>query len=147
MSVLLDVNLLVYAALPSSSEHEMARIWLEERFADRDSFVALTWSVLYGFMRLVSSRRVVGDEAIGPAQAWEAADAFRLQPTTRVVAAGETHADVATELMSTPGLSPNDIPDVFLAAVAIEHGLILCSHDHGFARFYGLRWTDPLAVR
>ncbi len=34
--------------------------------------------------------------------------------------------------------------DAHLAALAIEHGLILCSTDGDFARFPGLRWENPL---
>ena len=41
-------------------------------------------------------------------------------------------------------VSSNDVPDVYHAALAIERGLTLATHDHGFARFAGLRWTDPL---
>jgi len=37
------------------------------------------------------------------------------------------------------------VPDAHLAALAIEHGLILCSADADFARFPGLRWENPLA--
>jgi predicted nucleic acid-binding protein len=36
------------------------------------------------------------------------------------------------------------VPDAHLAALAIEHGLTLCSTDRDFARFECLRWTDPL---
>ncbi len=31
-----------------------------------------------------------------------------------------------------------------LAALAIEHGLTLCSTDTDFARFTELRWQNPL---
>lgn len=30
---------------------------------------------------------------------------------------------------------------------AIEHGLLLCSTDRDFARFEGLRWSDPRGGR
>jgi hypothetical protein len=40
----------------------------------------------------------------------------------------------------------NDVPDAHFAALAIEHGLTLCSADAGFARFAGLRWENPLAA-
>jgi len=36
--------------------------------------------------------------------------------------------------------------DVHLAALAIEHGLALCSADTGFARYPNLRWVNPLAA-
>jgi len=37
------------------------------------------------------------------------------------------------------------VPDSHLAALAIEHGLTLCSLDRDFARFPGLRWQNPLS--
>jgi hypothetical protein len=38
------------------------------------------------------------------------------------------------------------IPDAHLAALAIEHGLDLCSTGGDFARFDGLRWVNPLSL-
>ncbi len=38
------------------------------------------------------------------------------------------------------------VPDAHLAALAIEHGLTLCSTDGDFARFADLRWENPLAA-
>jgi predicted nucleic acid-binding protein len=35
-------------------------------------------------------------------------------------------------------------PDAHLAALAMEHGLTLCSADRDFARFPGLKWANPL---
>jgi toxin-antitoxin system PIN domain toxin len=144
LSILVDTNLLVYAAMPTSRHHVQSREWLESQFGDDESFVGLTWQVLYGFMRLVSNRTVAGPDAIDPMGAWNAADAFRRQRNARVVAPGDNHAAIASDLVAVPGLRSNDLPDVQLAATAIEHGLELCTHDHGFARFPGLRWSNPL---
>ncbi len=41
-------------------------------------------------------------------------------------------------------LRGNLISDAHLAALAIEHGLTLCSVDTDFARFKELRWIDPV---
>ena len=38
----------------------------------------------------------------------------------------------------------NLVPDAVLAALAIEHGLELCSADTDFARFTEVRWRNPL---
>jgi len=35
---------------------------------------------------------------------------------------------------------------VEIAALAVEHGLVLASHDHGFRRFSRLRVVDPLTA-
>jgi hypothetical protein len=37
------------------------------------------------------------------------------------------------------------VPDAHLAALAIEHGLVLVSTNGDFARFPELRWENPLA--
>jgi hypothetical protein len=65
--------------------------------------------------------------------------AWMPQPTER-------HADVLVRLLSLPGISGKLIPDAHLAALAIEHGLTLCSADVDFARFAELRWENPLAA-
>ncbi len=57
------------------------------------------------------------------------------------------HREVLSALLREPGVSGNLVPDVDLAALAIEHGLTLCSTDGDFARFPGLRWEDPLRPR
>jgi len=44
-------------------------------------------------------------------------------------------------------ITGNLVPDAHLAALAIEHGLTLCSADGDFARFPGVRWENPLAQR
>ena len=51
-----------------------------------------------------------------------------------------------SRLLSLPGVRANLVHDAHLAALAIEHGLILCSTDGDFARFSGLRWQNPLAA-
>lgn len=62
----------------------------------------------------------------------------------RVVDAGKAHMVAADHLMATPGLRFIDAPDVHIAALAIEHGLVLATHDRGFRRFDGLRTFDPV---
>jgi uncharacterized protein len=140
----LDTNLLVYAALPAMTEHDRTRAWLEDRFADPDSSVVLCWPVLYSFVRLLSSPRVMREDAVPVAVAWQAAMTIRRQPRARLAVPGPAHHEIAGELMATPGLTSRDVPDVQLAALAVEQGLTLATHDRGFARFSMLRWYDPL---
>lgn len=51
---------------------------------------------------------------------------------------------IAAELAEAPALRSDDVPDIEIAELAIEHGLVLASHDHGFRRFTRLRLVDPL---
>ncbi|MFN8186155.1 MAG: TA system VapC family ribonuclease toxin [Gaiellales bacterium] len=141
---LVDTNLLVYATFAEAPEHSRVRGWLESLLADADGSVALCWPVLYAFVRLITSTRVFGAQAVPVSRGWEVAAAYLSQPAVRVVAAGTRHATIAGELAATPGLRSEDVPDLEVAALAIEHGLVLATHDHGFRRFTGLRVVDPL---
>jgi uncharacterized protein len=38
------------------------------------------------------------------------------------------------------------VPDAHLAALAVEHGLTLCSTDGDFGRFSELLWENPLVA-
>lgn len=142
---LVDTNLLLYATFAAAPEHARARAWLSGRLADGDADVVLCWAVLYAFARLATSARVFGEHALPVATAWSTAEALLAQPAIRVVVPGEGHAAIAAELAATPGLRSEDVPDIELAALAIEHGLVLASHDAGLRRFARLRFVDPLA--
>jgi hypothetical protein len=48
-------------------------------------------------------------------------------------------------LLGEGAVRANLVPDAHLAALAIEHGLVLASTDGDFARFPGLRFVNPLA--
>jgi toxin-antitoxin system PIN domain toxin len=141
---LIDTNVLVYATFADAPEHDRAREWLEARLAEGDGTVALCWPVVYAFLRLITSPRVFGQHAVTVREGWAVAAAYLTQPAVRVVTPGSGHASIAAELADTPGLRSDDVPDVEIAALAIEHGLVLASHDHGFRRFSRLRVVDPV---
>ena len=141
---LVDTNLLVYATFAGAPEHARARAWLEERLAEGEDTVALCWPVLYAFLRLMTSPRVLGRDAVALSDGWGVVAAYLEQPAVRLVSAGAGHAAIAAELARTPGLRSDDVPDVEIAALAIEHGLALATRDHGFLRFARLRVIAPL---
>ena len=140
--ILVDANLLIYAHVKSFPQHARARKWLDARLSG-SAQVGLPWPSLLGFLRLVTNRRVFErPEATGYAWrqvlAWLECDVVWIpQPTDR-------HRDVLGRLLAKVNVAANLIPDAHLAALAIEHGLTLCSTDGDFARFPDLRWQDPL---
>jgi uncharacterized protein len=142
---LVDTNLLIYATFADAPEHERAREWVEARLAEAEDTIALCWPVVYAFVRLITSARVFGPHAVLVGDGWAVASAYLEQPAVRLVTAGPGHMAIAAELAATPGLRSDDVPDVEIATLAIEHGLVLASHDHGFRRFSRLRVIDPLA--
>lgn len=142
--ILVDTNLLIYATFAGAPEHGRARTWLQARLRRGEPTVAFCWPVLYAFVRLITSPRVFGPHAVTVGEGWAVAREYLSLPAVRLVVAGAGHASIAAELARTPGLSSQDVPDVQIAALAIEHGLVLASRDHGFRRFSQLRMVDPL---
>ena len=79
------------------------------------------------------------------AYAWQQVTHWLAAAPVWTPAPTERHAEVLGNLLALPGVHGNLAPDAHLAALAIEHGLTLCSADGDFARFPGLRWLNPLA--
>lgn len=80
------------------------------------------------------------------ADAWAQARAWLECEAVWIPQPAERHADLLGRLLSIPGAHGNLVPDAHLAALALEHGLVLCSSDSDFARFPALRWLNPLTA-
>lgn len=141
--LLVDTNLLIYAFRPESPEHPVARDWLST-LVNRGERLLLTSSALVSFARLSTSPRIVRRPA-EVHQVLAFIEALRAGSGTQQVEPGPGYAGIFSGICTEGGLRGNDIPDAHLAAVAIEHGAILATHDRGFDRFDGLRTVDPLA--
>ena len=59
---------------------------------------------------------------------------------------GPGHAAILAGFFGLAQMTGRLVPDAHLAALAIEHGLTLCSPDGDFAKFPGLKWLNPLAA-
>lgn len=137
-----DLNLLVYAYNRDAPDHDGARDWWEAAM-NGSRPVGLPWAVILGYIRLTTGRHVFRDpfppdEALGHVRSWLA------RPQVLLVQPGPRHLDLLAELMRAGSASGTHTTDVHLAALAIEHQAELCSNDSDFARYPGLRWTDPL---
>jgi toxin-antitoxin system PIN domain toxin len=106
--------------------------------------VGFAWVVVLGYVRLMTSR-AVRVEPIAPADAVADVRAWLARPHVVILQPGRRHLDLLDQLMTAGGASGAHATDAHLAAIAIEHQAELCSNDTDFARFPGLRWTDPLA--
>lgn len=137
-----DINLLVYSADESSTHHARARSWLEKTLSGTEE-VGFAWLVLLGFVRISTNPSAFGN-ALSLAKAFEFVDSWLDQPVATVVHPTPQHAATLRSLLEPLGTAGNLTSDAHLAALAIEHGAELCSRDTDFARFEGLRWTDPL---
>ena len=141
--ILIDANILIYAHVSSFAQHNLARDWLDQQL-NASARVGLPWTSLLAFLRLVTNPRVFEQpEAIR--DAWEQVHTWLTSETVWIPQPTERHADILGEFLASPGVHGNLVPDAHLAALAVEHGLTLCSTDGDFARFQGLRWLNPIA--
>ena len=140
--ILVDANLLVYAHVSSTVAHARARTWLDGQL-NGASQVALPWASLLAFVRLVSNPRVFPRPRT-VAEAWTQVEGWLALPTVWIPEATARHREVLAGLLGNESFRSNLVPDAHLAALALEHGLTLCSADGDFGRFKGLRWENPL---
>lgn len=139
--ILVDANLLIYAHVKDFAEHTVARQWLDDQLNEQPR-VGLPWSSLLAFMRLTTNARVF-ERPLSIRKAWGQVEAWLSAPASWIPTPGAQHAAIFGSLV--PHIArPNLVPDAHLAALAIEHGLTLCSTDGDFARFQELQWENPL---
>jgi toxin-antitoxin system PIN domain toxin len=141
--ILVDANLLIYAHVEDAPHHEAAHAWLDEQL-NRGPRVGLPWPSLLAFLRLTTNPRVF-ERPLSATQAWEQVEAWLSVPSVWLPGPTERHQQVLGTLLRQSGATGNLVPDAHLAALALEHGLTLCSTDGDFGRFRDLRWLNPLA--
>jgi len=141
--MLIDANLLIYAADQTAPEHRKASAWLTEQL-NGDRRVGLPWESLMAFFRITTHPRATANP-LQPADAWRFVRDWLAVDVAWVPVATDRHADVLTGLVDRYRISGNLVPDAQLAALAIEHGLEICSADTDFVRFTEVRWSNPIA--
>lgn len=107
--------------------------------------VGLPWPSLLAFLRIVTNPRIF-EKPESVMSAWGQVEAGLSCPNVWIPQPGEGHRALLARLPGQMSGGSNLVPDAHLAALAIEHGLTLCSTDGDFARFPGLRWMNPLTA-
>lgn len=142
--ILIDANLLLYAANQAAPEHEHARSWLDERL-NGTAPVGLPWPTLLAFVRLATNPAVVRHPA-SPTEAWQQVEEWLACQAVWTPVPGSDHRTILGQFLRARWMTSRLVADAHLAALAIEHGLTLHSTDGDFGRFPGLRWENPLAA-
>lgn len=134
---------MLYAVGEASPFHERASNWLTVQL-NGDRRVAFPWLSLIAFLRISTHERasahpLTADQAAAFVTDW-------LEPEVSwIPREGPGHARIMTDLITRYQLQGTVISDAHLAALAIEHGLVVCSNDSDFARFSEVRWANPVA--
>jgi uncharacterized protein len=140
--ILIDSNILIYAYASNSPHHQTARAWLDQQI-NNEMRVGMPWPSLLAFLRLMTNPRIA-NRPVPIADAWLQVSEWLACPSVWTPQPTEKHSQVLGELLANTRAQGNIVMDAHLAALAIEHGLTLCSADSDFAKFSGLRWTNPL---
>ncbi len=142
--ILVDTNLLVYAKVVDMPQHAAAKTWFDGQL-NTLARVGLPWHSLLGFLRIVTNPRIF-EHPQSIDSAWRQVTDWLSVRSVWVPAPTDRHAEVLGLLLAAARPRANLVPDAHLAALAIEHGLTLCSTDGDFGRFTGMRWHNPLAT-
>ena len=142
--LLLDVNIVLGAVRPDlNPESKVVRRWVEDALNGVER-VGVCDVVLASTIRLATNPRMMNNPS-GPDSAFDAVAEIRSGPAAVVVVPTSRHWGIFGGLVKTYRLRANDIPDAWLAALALDHGATLVTRDRGFARFEGLRTLNPVA--
>ena len=139
--ILLDANLLIYAYDHSSPFQQPTRRWLDGMI-ETQPVIGLPWISILAFLRITTHPALATCQSFGLAAA--IIEDWLALPNVRIIAPGANHWPILKRTATEAQARGAFVTDAALAALAIETGATLCSHDKGFRRFPGLRLLDPL---
>ena len=142
--VVIDTNVLLYAANRDSEFHEACRERLEGHRRSASPWF-MSWPICYEFLRVVTHPAI-------PATAWTVASAWRFLdtllecPSASILLPTSRHAAILAELLTqVPHLRGNILHDVHTAVLMREHGIReICTRDTDFHRFPSITVIDPI---
>jgi hypothetical protein len=143
MTLLLDVQLLIYAVFESYHEHSVTLAWLESILDDPSTLVGLPAHSLFGFIR-IATRPMPTFSPLTMSDALAQVELWIARPNVFVPQPAQDHFNRVARFMRQANGGYELVSDAHLAALAIEHGAAMCTHDSDFFRFDGLRILDPL---
>jgi toxin-antitoxin system PIN domain toxin len=144
--VVVDTNVLVYAADADSPFHRACRAWLEARRERAEAWYC-TWPVVYEFLRVTTHPRVMRNPWKSE-EAWGFLVALLESPGLGMLVPTLRHAEVAGQVLrELPHLAGNILHDAHTAILMREHGVRqVCTRDTDFHRFPFLEVVDPVST-
>ena len=139
--MIVDANVLLYAVDNTTTFHLQAREWLEAAL-NGPTRIGFPWPTLTAFQRISTHPRASANP-LDPRQAWAYVTDWLAADQAWIPVPGDRHATVLGSLLVRYDVRANLVTDAHLAALAIEHGVGVCSFDSDFARFPELTWVNP----
>ena len=142
--VVIDTNVLIYAASSSEPEREGCLEFLEARRRGVSPWF-MTWSIVYEFLRVSTHRRVWPNP--WPAnKALDFVGALLESESLQMLMETPRHSEIlASVVRDVPLVAGNFVHDAHIATLMREHGVrTIATRDTGFHRFPFLDVLDPL---
>lgn len=139
--MIVDANVLLYAVDTSSAFHQPAHEWLEQAL-NGPTRIGFPWVSLIAFQRISTHPRVSANP-LSPKEAWSYVADWLGAERSWVPVPTDRHGEILHRLIVDGDLRGNLVTDAHIAALAIEHGVGVCSMDTDFARFPELTWINP----
>jgi toxin-antitoxin system PIN domain toxin len=144
--IVVDTNILVYAADLRAAEHARCKELLEGWRAGNAAWF-LTWGICYEFLRVVTHPRVLRTP-------WNSREAHGFikalieSPGLDILVPTERHREVLGDVVrQVPMLAGNLWHDTETAVLMREHGVRrICTRDTDFHRFPFLEPVDPMVA-
>jgi toxin-antitoxin system PIN domain toxin len=128
-----DVNVLVAAHHSSHPHHRIAADWLQGTLTSANGQVMrLPMAVISGFLRLVTHPKIFSHPATA-AQAVDFIDWLLDDPAVRLLDSTQEWPSLR-QLVLDKAMSANQIPDAWLAAMALSLGEPFVTFDRDFRR-------------
>ncbi len=143
--MLIDANILLYAYFPRAKQHDACRQWLEDAFSG-PSPAYLAWITILAFLRIATSNRVF-EQPLSMSEAKAVVSGWISAPTVFVLEPGERYWEILSDVLIRAQVTGPLVTDAALAALALEHGMTLCTADRDFTRFPGLITVNPAEGR
>jgi len=140
----IDSNVLVYAHIPTFSEHAQVRMFLTELLSQPEVVIVFTPAILHEFVHVITD----GRRFAPPVEMNEALAVARLyidRENTQCLPVVESDLTAAFDLLERHGLGRKRTADTLFASTLLRHGvtdLITCNPDD-FKVFDELKVTDP----
>lgn len=142
--IAVDTNVLVYAHRRESRVHDAAEEVLRE-LAEGGRRWAIPWPCCYEFLSVVTNRRIWGEGASSPQQAWRQLVAWGASPSNRMIGETDDFMEVLGRFVNRPRVIGGIVHDARIAAVCVAHGTeALLTRDRDFSMFPQLPTRDPL---
>ncbi|MBV8205441.1 MAG: PIN domain-containing protein [Acidobacteria bacterium] len=138
----LDTNILVYAEMKNAPQHTRA-LEVLQGLAQGPAAWAIPWPCIYEMLRVITHPRAFR-VPIAPETALQDVKAILASPSLILLSETPLHVEILEQVVLQAGAKGNLMHDAHIVALCLEHGATeLITADRDFARFRGLRITNP----